>query len=180
MSLVALIVSSIALALTLTREIPLQERTIELAENKTAEMVFDVIPSSGRFDEGIFYTMQRPSDGDIVVDFYVLLWNVGNGSATNISITLRQTPQTLGWYDYHWSTVSIEGFSYNTTSNAASIRVLLPEQQTQVRYHVRFIPSLYDEVQQDENPIIIVEIEYSPAHNLETEHEIRQYIVQIP
>lgn len=141
------------------------------------DIKFDVIPSEGYLDEHSYHTQIRPVNEDIAVDFYVVLWNMGDEPATDILVTLRQIPQTSVWYDYDWSTVSFEGFSYRATSNTASIKVLLPSQQAQVQYHIRFTPSLYDNaLQQGEEPKIIVEIN-APSIPQPIR---REYLVQIP
>lgn len=151
----ALVVSIVALSLT-TYQIHLQERTIELTGEKSAAIVVDIIPSRGVIIGDTYNTQVRPGIGDIAVDFYVLLWNVGNGSATDISVNLQSAPPTADWFDYHWSVVSIEDFSYRPSSAKAPIKVLLPDQQVQVQYHIRFIPSGYDTLlQQGKEPRIV-------------------------
>ena len=141
-----------------------------------AAITIDIIPSLGYVRQGIYYTMERPVNRDIDVDFYVLVWNKGNGPAENLTITLRVIPQSAEWYDYHWSKVFTAGFTYQTYNSTALIRVLLPNKQAQVQYHVRFIPSGYNDLlKQGEEPKIIIEIS-SPS----IKDQRFEYVVKLP
>jgi hypothetical protein len=143
---------------------------------KSANIVLDVIPSLGSIDNDIYFTETRPVDADIIVDFYVIIWNNGNGPAENISVTLHEEPPTSSWFDFHWSIVYINNFSYRPASSEALIRVLLPGQQAQVQYHIRFKPSGYDElILEGKETKIIIEMDSAstPSHRLE-------YTVQLP
>ena len=147
----------------------------QLMMERPAEITVDIIPSLGQIRQNTYYTQTRPVNRDIIVDFYVILWNKGIGPAENVTINLRGVPQS-GWFDYHWSKVYIAGFTYQTPSSNASIRSLLPNQQTQIQYHVRFIPSEYDKLlKQGEEPKIIIEISSSSTPNQRFE-----YIVKLP
>jgi hypothetical protein len=143
---------------------------------KSANIVLDVIPSLGRIDNDIYFTETRPVNVDIIVDFYVIVWNNGNGPAENISITLREDPSSSSWFDFHWSIVYINNFSYRPASSEALIRVLLPGQQAQVQYHITFAPSGYDELILDGKETKIV-IEMNSAS---TPSQRMEYKVQLP
>jgi len=151
--------------------IPYQQATLK----RSADIVLDVIPSLGRIDNGFYFTQTKPVNADLVIDFYVIIWNRGNKSAENITITLRVEPQTSSWFDYHWSIVSISGFSYRPSSNTAFIRALLPNQQAQIQYHVRFKPSDYDQIiKAGKEPKIIIELS-----SVSTSQRY-EYIVRMP
>jgi len=135
--------------------IPYQQATLR----RSADIVLDVIPSVGRIDGNFYFTQTRYPNADLVVDFYVVVWNKGNETAENVSITLRSEPRTFSWYDFHWSIVSISGFTYRPSSCTAFIRALLPNQQAQIQYHIRLKSSGYDRlIKEGKDPKIIIEL----------------------
>ncbi len=166
------IISIIITLLILWRvTMPFQEKMLR----KVPDVVLDIIPSVGQIDKDIYYTKTRPVNADLTIDLYVIVWNKGNGTAENVSITLRSEPQVASWYDYHWSIVSISGFMYRPSHSNASIRALLPNQQAQIQYHVSFMPSGYDQlIKEGKEPKIIIELEYASTS------QRYEYLVEMP
>lgn len=131
---------------------PYQEKSL----TRSADIVLDVIPSLGYINDSYYFTQTKPVKN---IDFYVILWNKGNATAENVSVILRGEPQIYSWYDYHWSIVSLSGFSYRPSSSNASIRALLPNQQAQIQYRMSINSTGYDQLRKEgKEPKIIIEL----------------------